>query len=224
VESYAAGHHIGELAALQVTNRSTTVTALGDVVALKVTKTVFKQFLSQFPKASYALAQELAHRLVIRNANIAKPNPKQRIFAISSAEALKVALSGTAQFIHDKEFEYAPWISTEVFKLSGYPLDDLEAELARADFAIAIAQDDDLVLSRDKEATVPRDNVLFELGMFMGRLGRKRTVLMVPQGKNVKLPSDLTGLTVISYPSEMTKPQELAIWEQIKGHFRTLIQ
>ena len=224
VESYAAGNHIGELAALQVTNRSTTVTALDDVVALKITKSIFKQFLRDFPTAASALAQELAKRLVIRNANIAKPNPKHRIFAISSAEALKVALGGTAYFLHDNQFEYAPWPSADVFQISSYPLDDLEDELERADFAIAIAQADDIVHSRDQQAMVPRDNVLFELGLFMGRLGRKRTILMVPKGKNVKLPSDLGGLTIIYYPSEMTKPQELAIWEQIKGHFRTLIQ
>lgn len=45
----------------------------------------------------------------------------------------------------------------------------------------------------------PRDNVIFELGLFMGRLGKARAILMEQRGKDVKLPSDLTGITTIPY-------------------------
>ncbi|MEX3901302.1 MULTISPECIES: TIR domain-containing protein [Paraburkholderia] len=39
----------------------------------------------------------------------------------------------------------------------------------------------------------PRDNVVFELGLSMGRLGRKRGILMEPRGEGVKLPSDMAA-------------------------------
>jgi hypothetical protein len=39
-------------------------------------------------------------------------------------------------------------------------------------FAVLIITPDDVVSSRDIEAQAPRDNVMFELGLFMGRLGR----------------------------------------------------
>ncbi|WP_409072591.1 TIR domain-containing protein [Mitsuaria sp. 7] len=48
----------------------------------------------------------------------------------------------------------------------------------------------------------PRDNVIFELGYFMSKLGRFRTFLLVPEMPNaesIKLPSDFKGLTPITY-------------------------
>jgi predicted nucleotide-binding protein len=54
-------------------------------------------------------------------------------------------------------------------------------------------------LVRGTEWPTPRDNVIFELGFFMGRLGRERAILMEPRDKKVKLPSDLAGITTIGY-------------------------
>jgi CRP/FNR family transcriptional regulator, cyclic AMP receptor protein len=223
VESFEHGHHVGEIAAIHVTSRTTTVTAREQLVALQVSKEHFKQFLTEHPAASKALALDLAKRIATRNAHIGRPSPKHRIFAISSAEALQVATNGLHHFSHDKDLEYIPWTSPEVFQLSSYPLDDLEAEVNRADFAIAIAHDDDIVQSRGQEMAMPRDNVLFELGLFMGKLGRKRTLLMAPKGKEVKLPSDLSGLSIIYYPPGMTSTQEMEVWERVKKHFRKFL-
>lgn len=93
-----------------------------------------------------------------------------------------------------------------MFKASWYPLDSLEDQLDSSDFAIAIASPDDVVESRGKSTDTARDNVIFELGLFIGRLGRKRSFLLEPRGEEVKLPSDLTGITTIPYrPSTSEK-------------------
>lgn len=40
---------------------------------------------------------------------------------------------------------------------------------------------------------------MFELGLFMGCLGRKRAILMEPRDEKLKLPSDFAGVTSIPY-------------------------
>ncbi|KQZ84819.1 hypothetical protein ASD64_20145 [Mesorhizobium sp. Root157] len=85
------------------------------------------------------------------------------------------------------------------FKVASYKIDDLEEAVDKSDFAVAIAHADDFVESRGDMWPAPRDNVIFELGLFMGRLGKSRAILMEPRGKVVKLPSDLAGVTTIPY-------------------------
>ncbi|WP_460044421.1 TIR domain-containing protein [Pseudomonas sp. S2_H01] len=224
-ESFGAGNHIGEIAALQVVARSATVTALDEVIVLRLGKTDFKEFLTQFPGAGLALAKDLAGRLETRNANIIKPGKKHRIFAISSSEALDVAHTGYDAIHHGDIFEYAPW-TAEVFKLGNYPMEDLEAELMKADFAIAIAQGDDIVESRKAHSAAPRDNVIFELGLFIGVLGRKRTILMAPTKMDIKLPTDISGITIVRYDTDIVKNPASAAsaWRQVTKHFRGLIK
>jgi predicted nucleotide-binding protein len=75
----------------------------------------------------------------------------------------------------------------------------LERQVDESDFAIAIVHPDDTTQSRGVSQVSPRDNVIFELGFFMGRLGRRRTLLVEPRGEEVRLPSDLTGITSVTY-------------------------
>ena len=88
----------------------------------------------------------------------------------------------------------------------GPTLESLEEQLDECDFAIAIAQPDDSVTMREETKNTPRDNVIFELGLFVGRLGRARTFLLEPRGDEVHLPSDLKGLTTIGY--RLTKSED----------------
>ena len=129
---------------------------------------------------------------------------KIRVFIICSVESLKIARSIQNALEHDP-FNVIIW-TDGVFKVATYPVEALEVELDNADFAIAIAHADDKTLSRDTEWPSPRDNVVFELGLFLGRLGRSRAVLMEPRDGEVKLPSDLAGITTIpySFPDDQT--------------------
>src|SRR2546423_13791815 len=61
------------------------------------------------------------------------------------------------------------------FGLSTGTLEDLNDATDKFDFAVLILTADDLTTSRDVEQPAPRDNILFELGLFMGRLRRHRT-------------------------------------------------
>ena len=56
----------------------------------------------------------------------------------------------------------------------------------------------------------PRDNVVFEAGLFGGALGMRRTFILHANGS--KLPSDLLGLTCVRY--EATTPAEMRVVNQ----------
>jgi hypothetical protein len=86
-----------------------------------------------------------------------------------------------------------------LFAIGSTFIESLISALPRFDFAALMLTADDLLTSREVTALGPRDNVLFELGLFMGRLGRSRTFVIRPRGDQVKIPSDLAGLTTAVY-------------------------
>jgi CRP/FNR family cyclic AMP-dependent transcriptional regulator len=87
-----------------------------------------------------------------------------------------------------------------VFGASQTVVESLLKAVDRSDFAILVLTADDTVVSRDMERAAPRDNCVFELGLFMGALGRDRTFIVKPRGEDIKVPSDLLGVTALEYP------------------------
>jgi len=89
--------------------------------------------------------------------------------------------------------------SQGVFGLSEGTLESLAATLDDFDFAVLVLTPDDLSISRGSSLPAPHDNVLFELGLFMGALGRQRTYILYDRTAELKLPSykpaDLQRLT-----------------------------
>jgi predicted nucleotide-binding protein len=194
----SAGTQVGEMAAVQPgQRRSATVVAFSDSMVAKLTEVDLVPLGMKFPDIWRQIARELARRLLERNRFIAMSREKIRVFIVSSVEALPIARAVENAFEHDN-FHVVLW-PNDVFRIANYPIEDLERELEVADFAVAIAQPDDLVNVRKRKRPAPRDNVIFELGFFMGRLGRTRAILMEPKGEDVKLPTDLKGVTTISY-------------------------
>jgi len=192
------GNTVGEMAAIQPTQRrSADVIARepSDVAVLEETQ--LAALGKQFPDVWRFFAKELARRLLERNRLLSAPHPQIRVFIISSAESIEVARAVQNAFEHDPFF-CQPW-SEGVFRVAKYPIENLERELDQSDFAIAVCSPDDLTTSRGAEQPSPRDNVIFELGFFMGRLGRHRTFLLEPQGGDLKLPSDVKGLQTVFY-------------------------
>jgi CRP/FNR family transcriptional regulator, cyclic AMP receptor protein len=193
-----ANDHVGEMAAIQPTQRrSATVLATEISVVCKLTEPQLTALAHEYPDIWRYFAKELARRLEQRNALVTTTRDRIRVFVISSAEALPIARAIENAFDHDP-FTVKIW-TDGVFRASWYPVESLERELDHSDFAIAIAQPDDLTQSRGNTVPSPRDNVIFELGLFIGRIGRKRSFLVEPRGEEIKLPSDLTGITAIIY-------------------------
>lgn len=192
------GDHVGEMGAIEPTqSRAATVTALQDSLVTKINEIAFDDLGKAYPVLYKSIAQELARRLYQRNRLVKPLHDRIRVFIICSVEALPVARLIHSGLQHDR-FDVILW-SEGVFKVTNYTLQTLEDEVDQSDFAIAVAHGDDITETRDKHWPVPRDNVIFELGLFMGRLGRARAILMEPREEKVKLPSDLAGVTTIGY-------------------------
>jgi len=84
-----------------------------------------------------------------------------------------------------------------VFGPTDFFLEAIYRRLDSSDFGVFVLMPDDRTYSRGKTVATPRDNVLFELGLFMGALGRQRSFVLYPEQINkvkVKLPSDILGL------------------------------
>lgn len=193
----SAGQHVGEMAAIEASlPRAATVTVLEHAVALKLTSAAFMAVGEKFPSVWLPIAQELSKRLYQRNKTIYLPNHAPKLFIMSSSEALKIAHALRSGL--DKDVFSTVW-DDGVFFAGGYPLEALEKQVGESDFAVAIAEPDDISESRGQRAPTVRDNVLFELGLFMGKLSRYRTILVHPKVKDLKLPSDLQGLTLVPY-------------------------
>lgn len=191
---------VGEASAVNpLLTRAATVTAMETTVALKVSPEILDTVAMKQPRVYRLIAAELASRLQQRNTLIRSPNARPRVFFISSKESLPVA-KAIRHGLKYTDADSLIWSDEDIFPPGSYPLEVLENEVNQADFGVAIAHPDDIVRSRRTESAAPRDNVIFELGFFMSRLGRKRTILLVPQmDAELKLPSDFKGLVPIMY-------------------------
>lgn len=198
---------VGEMSAInpQIL-RSATIRADETTVAWRVSHQQLDKAGEIYPRLWKLLAMDISGRLEQRNQLINRPNAKPRLFIICSAEALDIAEHIRLGLEHEVAVTEI-WSDEHIFPPSGYPLDALEKQVNETDIGIAIAQPDELVRSRHKQTMTPRDNVIFELGFFMSRLGRQRTLLLVPRGEALSLPSDFKGMTPINYknPSEGEK-------------------
>ena len=97
-----------------------------------------------------------------------------------------------------------PWFLAEEFKSRGTntTIDALTEAAFDYDFALLVLTPDDKIeqIRREtKTGSCPRDNVVFETGLFMGTLGAERVFLAQQTCGNLVLPSDLFGATKPSF-------------------------
>jgi hypothetical protein len=144
---------------------------------------------------------------------------KPRIFLGSSGQQEKLlhALIRGLQDIADVE----PW--TTVFNPGVSTLERLVELTREVDFAAFVfAQDDWTTRGASPDGAPgegsPRDNVVFEAGLFGGALGIRRTFILHANG--AKLPTDLLGLTSIRYDPDTTP----AVVRQINQKLRKAIE
>lgn len=186
--------------------RSATVRAAEPVLAFTVPGSTFEKIANQFPSIWRASARILAERLREREKFHRQLRRVPVTFVGSSSESVKIAQ--IVQSSLQGPTEAMLW-NTGVFNPSGITIEVLTSHAAHADFAVMVMGPDDKVVSRCKEQNAPRDNVIFELGLFMGALGRQRTFMIHQRGLDLKIPTDLLGVTRVTY--RRTRPPDTEI-------------
>lgn len=122
---------------------------------------------------------------------------KPRIFIGSSTESLAVA-NRVKEFFSD---DYDCYLWTDgIFKSNESFIDTLMKSASLFDFGIMVFAKDDIADVRNQKYDVTRDNMLFEYGLFLGRVGADRAFVVVENG--VKIPTDLSGLTHMFYDTQ----------------------
>lgn len=117
---------------------------------------------------------------------------KPRIFIGSSREGLNVAYAIQQNLTHDAE----PTVWDQgIFELSRTTIESLARAVDDYDFGIFVFSPDDEIKMREINSNSIRDNVIFEFGLFTGRLGRDRVFFVKPDGCDMHLPTDLLGIT-----------------------------
>jgi len=140
---------------------------------------------------------------------------RSQIFIGSSAEGLKYVeqISVYLETVGD----VVKW--TTSFTQNRSALDSLIRKTKLSEFAILVATCDDLTLKRDEIKASPRDNIVFEFGLFTGATGIDRAFLLVEEG--AELPSDLEGIVIARFSNDDTKHNSLEKrCEEIAEHIR----
>lgn len=201
-----SGQHVGEMSVIDPSaRRSATVVASEETVVAWVEEKDFAKAATAHPELWRALAVELGDRLRQRGALVRDRNSIPEIFIGSSSESLKVARR-VGKGLKPDPVLVKLW-KQGVFGVSEATIESLERALRRTDFAILILTADDKIQTRRQQYHAPRDNIIFELGLFIGAIGRNRTFMLVEKKREaLRLPPDLHGVT---YLPLITKDKKL---------------
>ena len=198
---------VGEMAALEPTKpRSAAVKALGQTIVGTWPHSAFNLFSERHPEVFKQIARVLAERLRERSKFLRPRSARPRVFVGSSSERLDVVRALETRLAR-ASFDLQPW-TNGVFVPGSTAIEDLAAATSGFDFAIFVLTPDDELKIRDQTLGAPRDNTVFELGLFMGALGRNRVLGMTPRGgPPMRRLSDFAGVTLLEYESA----QELSL-------------
>lgn len=122
---------------------------------------------------------------------------RKRVFIGSSVESLGLA------YALQKSMEHAvdPTVwSQGTFSLTTSALQSLMRALSEFDDAIFVFAPNDVAIMRKDVVEITRDNVIFELGLFMGKLGPEHCFIVSPRDvPDFHIPTDLAGIGRATY-------------------------
>jgi O-acetyl-ADP-ribose deacetylase (regulator of RNase III) len=125
------------------------------------------------------------------------PKPNLKAFVGSSSESRGIAEAILRNF--ERKVEITCWYH-DFFEPNSSVLEDLVAKASHFDFGIFIFAPDDVVQIRKESSASVRDNVLFEAGFFIGRLGTRRVFIVTDEdSQDMRVATDLSGRNLVKF-------------------------
>lgn len=123
---------------------------------------------------------------------------KPRLFIASSTESIHIVEAITIKL--STSCDVSQW--DNAFDPSSFTFPTLVKKANEVNFAIFVFHPDDEIIIRENTYSIVRDNVLFELGLFVGTLGIDKCFIICPDSmdqKTLRIPTDLSGITYCTY-------------------------
>jgi len=149
---------------------------------------------------------------------------RPRVFIGSSKESVGIAYA--IQTNLENIAEISVW-DQDIFALSEDNLKSLIKKIESYDAGIFVLAPDDKVSIRRKSYKVARDNVIFELGLFIGKHGIDKVFFVAPKvEQEMHIPTDLAGIIYAHYDNQRTDDNLIAALnpacQKIRRHLQKL--
>jgi hypothetical protein len=150
---------------------------------------------------------------------------KPRVFVGSASETRGIVDALEAEL---RDIAFIERWDLDIFHPGHFTLEELTKAVRQADFAIFVLGRDDVTESRGKTTSSPRDNVVFEAGLFTAVLGWERTFYVVDKA-GTKIPTDWAGLGYTLFDDSQERPrdkvydaaakirQQISAWRPTRG-------
>lgn len=147
---------------------------------------------------------------------------KPKLFIASSSESISIVEAITIKL--STTCDISQW--DNAFNPSSFTFPTLARKANEVSYAIFVFHPDDEIIIRDNVYSIVRDNVLFELGLFVGKLGIERCFIICPDSigeRNLRIPTDLSGITFCTYDSTRIASEPLDAVTTACGRIRIVI-
>jgi hypothetical protein len=123
---------------------------------------------------------------------------RPKVFIGSSNRNIRLAEAVQRNFARTQEIEAIVW-DQSTYRLSVSNLTNLLNRLEQSDFGVFVLAEDDEAIIKGKPVRITRDNVIFECGMYVGRLGPGRVFAIAPpRTETTHILTDLDGVMLAS--------------------------
>lgn len=204
--------HVGEMAMIMNEPRTASVKAIVDSLVIRIPQSVMDEALDRFPIMWKPIAKTLCDRLHQRRTFFRSTNKIPRVFIGSSGASIGVAerIADELRARLGKNAIVNNWSEPTIFAPSAITVEKLITESKEADFGIFILAGDDIQSKRGTTGglvknfrVTPRDNVIFEAGMFTASCGLNRTFFVCEKHPKLQIPSDLAGVTHLPFKRDV---------------------